>query len=364
MGPPGTNSTFMDHNVVDYGADPTDDDTHDDQPGIQAALDAAKAQGGGVVWLPFGVYNLHSPIAIDDPGYEQSKLLTVEGNRSTLKAVCADGVLEGCMACSQSMEHVLYARHQAGLSLKNLIIDANHTAEHGLRAVKMGAAYQASMDGVRVSRALSHGFSLEACQTLAVRSSQSQNNRGAGWHIQGANGSSFHNVDAFENGRCGAECQGDDISHGFLVAGMPGYSGGAWLTAFRSEKNCGAGVVMEPGPGQNTTNSNSVTLQNGWLEGNVGDGVRVGISNVLVTGLRILAAADTPNSRAFRILDDVRATTLIGNRVANNGNNPDNDPVNPGFGVVVLEGVSTLESQYIQGNFHLYSGQPLAVHAL
>jgi polygalacturonase len=45
-------------NVKDYGA--IGDGTTDDKTAIQAAIDAANAAGGGIVYLPTGVYNIAS----------------------------------------------------------------------------------------------------------------------------------------------------------------------------------------------------------------------------------------------------------------------------------------------------------------
>lgn len=49
-------------NVKDYGA--VGDGTHDDSPNIQAAIDDAKAHGGGKVYLPHGTYYVNSTIQV------------------------------------------------------------------------------------------------------------------------------------------------------------------------------------------------------------------------------------------------------------------------------------------------------------
>jgi len=69
-------------NVVDYGAKPNFDpsrsrlDKTNDSPAFQQALDAAKANGGGVVYIPKGCYRLVEPLTV-------SRFVTIRGE-STL----------------------------------------------------------------------------------------------------------------------------------------------------------------------------------------------------------------------------------------------------------------------------------------
>lgn len=75
--------------VKDYGAIP--DDGLDDLAGIQAAIDTAVANGGGIVQLDAGLYELN----INDSGaeFKHSDALWVKGSNVIIQGVESDGVL-------------------------------------------------------------------------------------------------------------------------------------------------------------------------------------------------------------------------------------------------------------------------------
>ena len=83
-------------NVTKYGATPSDDKF--DDPGIQAAIDAAEAAGGGVVFFPKGRYRVN-------PTEDEKHFITIKGSGI---------VLRGAGAGTGGTEILMVARKQGG----------------------------------------------------------------------------------------------------------------------------------------------------------------------------------------------------------------------------------------------------------
>ena len=84
-GPPGAGGTLHGYyDVIAYGA--VGDGSHDDTAGIQAAINACNAAGGGIVYMPPGTYKLTAPLTMSSMNFVT---LMGAGRASNLKRLAA-----------------------------------------------------------------------------------------------------------------------------------------------------------------------------------------------------------------------------------------------------------------------------------
>jgi|GEM_PF-5706997 len=291
--------------VMSYGADPFDDDKHDDSLAIQAAIDDQIQAGGGAIYFPPGVYNLHDTIRMEFSGYAQARPLTLIGDGAALKAVLPGDSLP--------LDSVLSLRIIPGsLSIRGFIIDANRAANHGLRAYKVSGRTSV-IEQVSITGAVSHGALLQACQGITVRASHADYNGKDGWHLAGVNAAVISGCRATNN-----RGNGFTITGLFIPQTNEKYSGGCYLLQSWSEKNYGHGIETKTTTGLGHHEVNGIVIRDGWIEGNREDGVRVNTWNTNVTGLRI-SSGGKAGTNGINLRVNARANVIFANHLANAG---------------------------------------------
>lgn len=157
-------------NVMDYGAHA--DGTTDDQGHIQAAIDAAHAAGGGVVYLPAATYLLYAHSEFY-PGNDSN--LQLKGG-VTLRGAGAATILKGTHQDSSLISSYL----ADDIGVANL---AGYSTNPGYGDVlKLCRSL-----GVMVSNVTAHdmygGICLYACQSAVVKNSLSYNHAASGFEV-------------------------------------------------------------------------------------------------------------------------------------------------------------------------------------
>ena len=126
-------------NVVrDFGA--VADATTDQEPVLQAALDFAAARGGGVVYLPEGVYGIARPLIIGS----NVRLVGEGRGKSVLRSLVPtwEKVVQGAPVTAAV---AMVAADRASIS--DLTVDMSHagTDSHGVVAVPAGAQFEGTV---------------------------------------------------------------------------------------------------------------------------------------------------------------------------------------------------------------------------
>lgn len=296
-------------NVVDFGA--IADPAVNNQPMIQAALDAALAAGGGTVFVPEGVYGiaghpsgdgaLHvgSNVTIAGEGMGETVLRLVDGH---------DGIVTG----------IVRSVPNAGTDdwgVRNLTIDGNMAHTTGeVDGVYSGpvpgtddiADHNVTFDAIEVRNVSRYGIDPhETTVNLTITNSIAHDNGRDGVVLDGIDGGLIAGNHAYDNGR-----------HGFNIVTS---STDLELVGNVSEDNGGAGFVVQrgseliPGP-------SGITIRDGVSEGNGREGVLVQFSSdVTVTDMVV-----TGNGmQGIRLLGSTQSTVvdndLSGNAQANGG---------------------------------------------
>ena len=297
--PPAPPPSRWQYNVVtDFGA--AGDGVRDDTAAVQAGIDAA-IRAGGRVYIPRGTYRTTSPLTVNLGSYSVQQAVHIESDWATIKA-------------GAPMEAIVNITTGSHLTMLRLLLDGdNGTALYGLRAFKV-AGSQAMISQVSAVGARSHGFFLEACQVSHWQHLIAQQNGGDGLFCRGCNGASFTHLTARENGGNGIRFEGATVPG---PSGQPEeHSGGAYLSQFSSEQNGLDGVNVGNGnipPGTMT----GMSIRDGWLESNHGDGCNITAPNCLLAGLRITDYMHA--GRAVRIGPLAISAVVHGVRAAPNG---------------------------------------------
>ncbi len=104
--------------ILDFGAVP--DDTVDDAPAIQAALNAVP-EGGGTVLVPVGEFRLGSTLALG----RANTTLTGEGPNSVLRLM-DDTYASAISIPGPYRDSYDFASRVEGITVSNLTVDGNH----------------------------------------------------------------------------------------------------------------------------------------------------------------------------------------------------------------------------------------------
>ena len=259
-----------------YGA--IDDPAVDNSPMIQAAVDAAHAAGGGVVYIPpgtwgvalsadgYGCVRLADNVFMQGAGMGQSVLRLVDGSSDTITGIVRTPWGEGTTNCG----------------LADLTIDGNQDNTTGqvdgfFTGPKPGDLTRDS--DVHVLRVEIHDVSRygfdphEQTERLSIKDSVSHDNGVDGFVLDYTVDSELTGNESYGNGR-----------HGFNFVTT---SSDVLLTDNSSHDNGGAGFVIQRGS-EDIASSNSITLDGGSAYGNGREGVLVQMSHdVVVTGMDI-----------------------------------------------------------------------------
>lgn len=162
------------HNVLDYGADPSDS-SHDDTAAIHAAMKAAQA--GDEVYLPNGIYNLISTVSMDKASNIELKSgvnLRGESQEGTVLRSYFDNK-------SGSNTRVIKALGLQNITISNLTISSSFNGKYPTDRVENSPDRGGPITGIYIEDAASKGsqhitidrVTVEKYQRMGVRVSRS-----------------------------------------------------------------------------------------------------------------------------------------------------------------------------------------------
>ncbi|MEZ5851972.1 MAG: right-handed parallel beta-helix repeat-containing protein [Hyphomicrobiaceae bacterium] len=272
-GTPTGNDVF---DIRDFGAvaDPAVDNT----PMIQAAINAANAAGGGIVYIPPGVWG----VAMAEDGYgcvhlDDNVFLKGAGmGESTLRLV------DGSSADVTGIVRSTWGVETTNFGIADFTIDGNQDNTTGRvdgfftgpepgQTIRDSDVYVTRVEIQEVSR---YGFDPhEQTERLSITDSVAHDNGVDGFVLDYTVNSEVSGNASYANGR-----------HGFNFVTT---SSDILLTDNTAHDNGGAGFVIQRGS-EDILTSNSITLQGGSSYGNGREGVLVQMSHdVVVTGMEI-----------------------------------------------------------------------------
>lgn len=243
-------------NVVDFGAVVEDDETHNDSIAIQKAIDMAIEYGVGAVYIPRGVYNLHSPV-----GWSQAKSAAWSADGHALRIYGDFPLLK---AATAGMPHVFELQGGSNhFTVQRLLFDGQLKATVGVAV--HGSGGNTLLDQVGVACAGAYGFMMADCTGVTLRHCTSATSSQDGFLGYGCQDVSFE--------ACGSTMNGRD---GFRLVTGSGYR----VVEGRSEDNAGDGIHV--GSADDTAPLDGVLIQDGHIEANLGDGIYLNANNALV----------------------------------------------------------------------------------
>lgn len=219
-------------NVLDYGA--KGDGSTDDQPAIQAAIDAAVAAGGGTVYIPAGTYKMNDTLVLAELGAASSLNLYIVGDG--IRATTLD--FNNSPANSDSIAITGWKQYfgMSGFTVKN-----SQNNGININAVDRGSTAWLScfyLRDIEVYQSVRSGFRF--CQTY-VGECDNLISRGTGraaFELVG-----FHTSMSFRN------CYADQYSKSLVGGPLAGfYVNGCTYSSFitcASDLNAGPGYLIE-----------------------------------------------------------------------------------------------------------------------
>ena len=165
--------------------------------------------------------------------------------------------------------------------LLDLYIDAYEQCDYAVHAYRCSDA-STLFSNLSVANAVLYGFYVKECQATTFERLVAQSNR-VGLCAEDCNGTRF------------IHCQFNyNTGHGMMVKST-NTSAGCRIDNLISELNIGHGLFVEDVEG--------IIIENGWLEGNKGDGIQLRqCRNAIVERLRI-TGGDAPGDRCVRLVD-------------------------------------------------------------
>lgn len=333
----------------------------DARSGIQAAIDAAAAAGGGVVYLPAGVYvvtksptsdgaiDLPSNVFIKGDGEGQTVIQVADGNVDEI-----EGVIR-----SKADEHVVNA------GVADLTIDGNKANQVDPNAQLVDGVYlggsgsnesATDIDLLRVTVAdvSGYGFDInEGASRIAVEDGTASAADEDGFVIEGATDSTFTNILAENSDRHGVNIRENSQNIVLLNA-----------TASGNEEN---GVYVSRGgdAGDVTTN---ILIDGGTFDGNGRNGVEVTeASDVIVRDATI-----SNNDKSGVLLKGASNVTVEDNEITDNSQQTSVSAPTQFDGVTLRESDDTAitgriipaEDNLVRNNLITSSGEPAHKHGV
>ncbi len=263
-------------NVADYGA--LADPTVDNRPMIQAAIDAAHAAGGGIVYIPPGNYGLAG-----DP--DSAGGLTVLSNVFLKGAGMGETTLRLVDGSTDNITGLVRSPWGEGTSnwgVADLTIDGNMAGTTG----KVDGFFTGPVPGsplsdfdvtvarVEITQVSRYGFDPHEVTTrLAITDSVAHHNGVDGFVLDRIVEGNISGNLSYENGR-----------HGFNVVT---FSEDLVLSDNISRDNGGAGFVVQRGS-ENIDSPERITLSGGEASGNAREGVLIQMAgDVVVSGVDV-----------------------------------------------------------------------------
>lgn len=328
------------YNVLGFGA--VADPAVNNQPMIQAAIDAAHAAGGGIVYIPAGVYGiaLHpdgdggiqvkSNVYVMGDGMGETSLRLVDGSSDTIN---------GLVRSPAEIE-------SSNWGVADLTIDGNKANTTGAvigfysgpRPGDTMADADVTVLRVEVENMSAYGFDPhEQTVRLSIRDSVSHHNGLDGFTLDFTSDSEIIGNLSYENGR-----------HGFNVVTS---SSGIYLEGNVARDNAGAGLVVQRGSDDRPAPSN-ITILGGEYLGNAREGILV----QMATDVTIAGVDVRDNGRNGVRLYGASEVTLSASTIADNSQSaPD------GYSEVLISAfVDTVYGRTYAASGNLVEGNAIA----
>lgn len=262
--------------VRDFGA--VADPSIDNRPMIQAAIDAAHEAGGGIVYIPSGVYGIAAGNAEEGSVQIKSNVfLKGEGMGETVLRL-----VDGSSQDVTGLVRTQWGVETSNCGVADLTIDGNQANTSGLvdgfftgpvpgQPISDKDVFLTRVEIHDVSR---YGFDPhETTLRLSIQDSVAHHNGVDGFVLDRIVGGDISNNESYANGR-----------HGFNVVTT---SENLILANNVSHDNGGAGIVVQRGS-EDIPAPSLIAISGGDVYGNGREGVLLqGVSNVSVSGLRI-----------------------------------------------------------------------------
>lgn len=263
-------------NVTDYGA--VADDAVNNQPMIQAAIDAAHAAGGGIVYIPEGVYGIAAHPGGDGSIQVQSNVFLKGAGLGATSLRLVDG-------SDANITGLVRSPADSGTDnwgVADLSIDGNKANTSGEvigfytgpRPGDTRADHDVTVLRVEVENASSYGFDPhEQTVRLSIRDSVSHDNGLDGFTIDFTSESELVGNLAYSNGR-----------HGFNVVTS---SSGIYLEDNVAHGNGSSGLAIQRGSEDRPSPSN-VVVRGGEFSGNAREGILIQTAtDVTISGVDV-----------------------------------------------------------------------------
>lgn len=268
------------YNVRSYGA--RGDGATDDTASIQAAIDAATADGGGVVYIPTGTYVLTSAVVLKNH-----------------VALQGDGLNQTVLQQTSTTEHGISTTNVEIVEIRNLMVDGPGTGSgQGIHMAGDTIIYTfyVTMRNVMVRQFGGTGISLDDPVMVDMHNVTSKENGVEGFHIQcsdyGTVGTSVTLTTCYAHN--------NTAGNGFRLTNM----------VYTSLISCGSDNNVN---GYKIEDSEVVTLNGCGAEVNTGDGVQIIDGNCLT--INGLWNGGTPASaNCVHVTNNAQGVTLKGIR--------------------------------------------------
>lgn len=187
------------------------------------------------------------------------------------------------------------------VSLRDIVVDANHLAGVAIHAVMPTASDTKALDGVQAKNAITDGIVVEGCQLCTFDGVSSFRNGRDGIIFAGCNASIAIGVSSQWNGGRGIVLRRD------MLNGVQ-FSGGMTLVGANAEENGSTQIEVED-------TSAAVLIENPWIEGGSAetDGIRIEAAHVTVFGGRISGKSFDGRMAAVHLLGDGKDASIEGN---------------------------------------------------
>lgn len=338
----GTAGVF--YNVKDYGA--VGNGTTDDTASIQNTLNAAYGVGGGIVFLPAGVYTIDP-----NPG------LQVKTNTSFMGT--GNGSILKLKAGSTHNDNLVKSESWTNVTLRNFLVDGNRTNQSGT-----SGSYTYTQYGVYFGSTTD-----SLIQNVTVKSTT-----GVGIHIYNGTGVVVDSCQSTDNNYHGYEFEQDTGCH---LTNSHGYSNRLY------------GLLLSPGE-ISGTGSKGNTISNNSFDSNTNYGIATNAANAdisayLSQGDMITSNKITGNSFYGVNFYKQNGHIFTNNYIAGNGyfglyafgssNNTISDNIffnnsqvgNGSYDEILLEGSTsslTVANNIVSNNTILMSGTPKARYGI
>lgn len=351
---------------------------------IQAAIDAAAAAGGGVVWLRPGTHThtgltMRSGVILDGGATEIVDLVLAAGADTDCIVTLGFASLTGTGASglNNSGPH--------GWAVRNLTIVGSQASQAGTSWGIRTYGYDWTLDGVHIRDCLSGGlysewgdFGLSDVDAPGMEAhvyrSKIHHNSGPGWHHRGPHDSHAVDVVIWENVGYGlwAESSGVYSANGTVLVGVHCYgSVHTWAMVWDGQIHATGCQVEGASTGQLWIRYGDCTWSGGAIydiavAGGAGLGVRLGdtTGGVLTTGARIdtiltgwkgssaaTAAVDFQSTAQCEVLARVWLTTATGTAINGTPDTTDTVMVTVGGAGMSAATAASRSAVILQGSY-------------